>query len=104
MSLDFGYCDNLGLFRRNFFPVFMKLEEFDVVIDRMKLAFETAKNLGHSIEQAKILYHMNEFLPQNMQVSLDDAEDENMAKQIVSLYKSQINLKISKFREQLMLN
>ena len=82
----------------------MKLEEFDVVIDRMRLAFETAKNLGHSIEQAKILYQMNEFLPQSLQISLDDVDDENMAKQIVTLYKSQINSKISEYREHLMLN
>jgi len=84
--------------------MYVKLEEFDVVIDRMRLAFETAKNLGHSIEQAKILYQMNEFLPQSMQISLDDADDENMAKQIVTLYQSQINSKISEYREQLMLN
>ena len=82
----------------------MKLEEFDVVIDRMKLAFETAKNLGHPIEQAKILYQINEFLPQKMQIPLDDADDQNMAKQIVSLYKSQIISKISEYREQLTLN
>jgi len=82
----------------------MKIEEFDIVIDRMRLAFETAKNLGHSVEQAKILYQMNEFLPQDMQISLDDAEDENMTKQIVSLFKNQINSKISEYREQLMLN
>ena len=82
----------------------MNIKEFDVVIDRMRLALETAKNLGHSIEQAKILYQMNEFLPPSMQIPLDDADDENMAKQIVSLYKSQINSKISEFREQLMLN
>ena len=82
----------------------MKLAEFDVVIDRMRLAFETAKNLGHSIEQAKILYRMNEFLPKELQVYLDDAEDENMARQIASLYQSQINSKISEYREQLMLN
>jgi len=82
----------------------MKLEEFDTVIDRMHLAFETAKNLGHSVEQAKILYQMNDFLPDNMQISLDDMDDENMAKQIISLYKGQINSKISEYREQLMLN
>ena len=82
----------------------VKLEEFDVVIDRMRLAFDTAKNLGHSIEQAKILYQMNEFLPHEMQVALDDVEDEDMAKNVVSLYKNQINSKISEYREQLMLN
>jgi len=82
----------------------MNLKEFDIIIDRMKLAFETAKNLGQPVEQAKILYHLNDFLPQNMQIHLDDVEDENMAKQIILLYKNQVNSKISEYREQLMLN
>jgi hypothetical protein len=82
----------------------MQLQEFDVIIDRMNLALDTAKNLGQPIEEAKILYQMNEVLPDNLQLTLDDIDDESMAKQIVVLYKSQIKSKISEFREQLMLN
>ena len=82
----------------------MNLQEFDIIIDRMKLAFDTAKNLGQPIEQAKILYQMNDFLPQNMQIRMDDVDDENMAKQIILLYKNNVNSKISEYREQLMLN
>ncbi|MFB5608308.1 MAG: hypothetical protein ACE5RI_08870 [Candidatus Nitrosomaritimum yanchengensis] len=82
----------------------MQLKEFDAIIDRMNLALETAKNLGQPIEEAKILYQMNEVLPDNLQLTLDDIDDESMAKQIVVLYKSQIKSKISEFREQLMLN
>ncbi|MGA0297127.1 MAG: hypothetical protein ACO3K2_07335 [Nitrosopumilaceae archaeon] len=82
----------------------MQLQEFDVIIDRMTLALDTAKNLGQQIEEAKILYQMNEVLPDNLQLTLDDIDDESMAKQIVVLYKSQIKSKISEFREQLMLN
>ena len=82
----------------------MNLKEFDIIIDRMKLAFETAKNLGQHIEQAKILYQMNDFMPQNMQIHLDNVEDENMAKQIILMYKNKVNSKISEYREQLMLN
>ncbi|MFB5634856.1 MAG: hypothetical protein ACE5SV_08360 [Candidatus Nitrosomaritimum aestuariumsis] len=82
----------------------MQLQEFDVIIDRMNLALDTAKNLGQPIEEAKILYQMNEVLPDNLQLTMDDIDDESMAKQIVVQYKSQIKSKISEFREQLMLN
>ena len=82
----------------------MQLQEFDVIIDRMNLALDTAKNLGQPIEEAKILYQMNEILPDNLQLTMDDIDDESMAKQIVVQYKSQIKSKISEFREQLMLN
>ena len=82
----------------------MQLQEFDAIIDRMNLALDTAKNLGQPIEEAKILYQMNEVLPDNLQLTLDDIDDESKAKQIVVLYKSQIKSKISEFREQLMLN
>ena len=82
----------------------MQLQEFDVIIDRMSLALDTAKNLGQPIEEAKILYQMNEVLPDNLQLALDDIDDESMAKQIIVLYKSQIKSKISEYREQLMLN
>jgi len=82
----------------------MQLQEFDIIIDRMQLALDTAKNLGQPIEEAKILYQMNEVLPENLQMKLDDVEDENMAKQIVTLYKSQIKSKIAEHREELMLN
>jgi hypothetical protein len=82
----------------------MQLQEFDLIIDRMNLALDTAKNLGQPIEEAKILYQMNEVLPDNLQLTLEAIDDESMAKQIVVLYKSQIKSKISEFREQLMLN
>ena len=82
----------------------MQLQEFDTIIDRMTLALETAKNLGQPIEEAKILYQMNAFLPDNLQISLDDAEDESQAREIVRNYKSQIKSIISQYRESLMLN
>jgi len=82
----------------------MQLQEFDAIIDRMTLALETAKNLGQSIEEAKILYQMNEFLPDDFQLTLNEIDDESEAKQIVTKYQNQIKSKISEFREQLMLN
>ena len=82
----------------------MILQEFDAIMDRMNLALDAAKNLGQPTEEAKILYQMNEALPENLQMALEDFDDESMAKQIVSRYKSQIKSKISEYREQLTLN
>ena len=82
----------------------MKLDEFDSIMERMNLAFETAKNLGQPMEQAKILFQMNEFLPESMQISFDEETEEVRADQVVALYKRKIRSKIYEFREQLMLN
>ena len=82
----------------------MQLQEFDAIIDRMTLALETAKNLGQPIEEAKILYQMNEFLPDNLQLHLEDVDDESEARKIITTYKGQIKSIISEYRENLMLN
>jgi len=47
----------------------MSLQEFDVLIDRMKLAFEYADNLGQYVEAAKVLFQMNEQLPEDLQLT-----------------------------------
>ena len=82
----------------------MQLQEFDSIIDRMTLALDTAKNLGQPIEEVKILYQMNEFLPDEFQLILDDANDESEARKIISTYTNQIKSRISEYRENLMLN
>ena len=82
----------------------MRLQEFDAIIDRMTLALETAKNLGQSIEEAKILYQMNQILPDNFQLNLDNANADSGSSEIIATYKSQIRSKISEYRENLMLN
>ena len=82
----------------------MQLKEFDTIMDRMTLALETAKNLGQPIEEAKILYQMNEILPENFQLLLDTVRDELEAREIITNYKSQIKSRISEYRENLMLN
>ena len=80
----------------------MLLQEFDVIIDRMKLAFETAQNLGHFIEAARILYQINEMLPEKFQVNFD-LDDPNHAKQLVSKYENQVKTAITDYREELMM-
>ena len=44
----------------------MSLQEFDSLIERMKLAFEYAENLGQYVDAAKILFQMNEQLPDDL--------------------------------------
>ncbi|MCE2615108.1 MAG: hypothetical protein LVO36_04305 [Nitrosopumilus sp. (ex Thoosa mismalolli)] len=80
----------------------MSLQEFDALIDRMKLAFEYADNLGQYTAAAKVLYQMNEQLPDDLQLSLDELENPESAKSFVMRYQSEIKLAISEYRQRLM--
>ncbi len=68
----------------------------------MKLAFEYADNLGQYAAAAKVLYQMNEQLPDDLQLSLDDLENPESAKSFVMRYQSEIKLAISEYRQRLM--
>ena len=72
------------------------------LIDRMKLAFEYADNLGQYTAAAKVLYQMNEQLPDDLQLSLDELENPESAKSFVMRYQSEIKLAISEYRQRLM--
>ena len=80
----------------------MSLQEFDALIDRMKLAFEYAENLGQYVDAAKVLYQMNEQLPDDLQLPLDDLEESDAAKSFVMQYKSDMKTAISEYRQRLM--
>ena len=80
----------------------MSLQEFDALIDRMKLAFEYADNLGQYTAAAKVLYQMNEQLPDDLQLSLDELENPESAKSFVMRYQSEVKLAITEFRQRLM--
>ena len=80
----------------------MSLEEFDELINKMKLAFEYAENLGQYLEAARILYQINEQLPDDLQLELDELEEAEMAKNFVKQYKNEIKMMISEYRERLM--
>ena len=80
----------------------MSLQEFDALIDRMKLAFEYAENLGQYTDAAKILFQMNEQLPDDMQIQLEDLENPDSAKSFVTTYNSQIKTAIVEYRQRLM--
>ena len=80
----------------------MSLKEFDELIDRMHLAFEYAENLGQYIDAAKVLYQMNEELPDDLQLVLEDLENPETAKSFIIQYKSEIKSAISEYRQRLM--
>ena len=80
----------------------MSLQEFDALIDRMKLAFEYAENLGQYVDAAKVLYQMNEQLPDDLQIDLEELESPDLAKSFVMRYNSDIKSAIVDYRQRLM--
>lgn len=79
----------------------MSLQEFDALIGRMKLAFEYADSLGQYDAAAKVLYQMNEQLPGDLRLSLDESENPESAKSFVMRHRSEIKLAISEYRQRL---
>ena len=82
----------------------MSLQEFDASIDRMSLALEYSENLGQYVDASRILFQMNEQLPDDLQVILGDLEDPNIAKKFVSAHKSEIKHAILEHRQCLAMN
>jgi len=80
----------------------MSLQEFDALIDRMKLAYEYAENLGQYVEAAKVLYQMNEELPDDLQLVLEDLENPESAKSFVIKYNNELKSTIVNYRQRLM--
>ena len=102
MSLDWDIAQLPLPFLISLFRDSMTLHEFDALIDRMKLAFEYAENLGQYVDAAKVLYQMNEQLPDDLQLTLDELEESDAAKSFVMQYKSDMKTAISEYRERLM--
>jgi uncharacterized protein with PIN domain len=58
----------------------MSLQEFDTLIDRMNLAFDYADNLGQYVEAAKLLYQMNDQLPDDLQLTFEELDNPDVAR------------------------
>jgi hypothetical protein len=84
--------------------MFMSLQEFDVLIDRMKLAFEYADNLGQYVEAAKVLFQMNEQLPEDLQLTFEELDNPDEAKPFVKQYNSELKSAIVDYRQRLMIS
>ena len=78
------------------------LQEFDELIDRMRLALEYTENLGQYVDAARILFQMNEQLPNDAQLALEEIESPDDAKLFITQYKSDIKSAISEYRQRLM--
>ena len=83
---------------------FITLKEFDTLIDRMTLAFDSANNLGQYIAAGKILFQMNDQLPDDLQLSLEEIDDPNDAKSFIQNNESALKYAIREYRERLMLS
>jgi len=80
----------------------MSLQEFDSIIDRMKLAFEYAYNLGQYVEAAKVLYQINDQLPDDIQLNFEELDNPEMAKSFIVKYESELKSIIVDYRQMLM--
>jgi hypothetical protein len=81
----------------------MNLQEFDAVIDRMKLAFDYVDNLGQYVEAAKLLYQMNDLLPDDLRLTLEELYDPDAAKSFVFQYHNELKSAIVDYRQRLMI-
>jgi hypothetical protein len=79
----------------------MSLHEFDALVERMQLAFDYAANLGQYIEAAKVLYQMNDQLPDDLQLSLEELENESAVRPFISQYQPKIKSAIVQYRQRL---
>ena len=80
----------------------MSLHEFDALVERMQLAFDYAANLGQYIEAAKVLYQMNDQLPDDLQLSLEEMENETVVRSFIHEYQPKIKSAIVEYRQRLM--
>ena len=69
----------------------------------MNLAFDSANNLGQYIAAGKIMFQMNEILPDDLQLSLEEIDDPNTAKSFIVKNESNLIYAIREYRESLML-
>ena len=80
----------------------MSLQEFDTLIDKMKLAFDYADNLGQYVEAAKLLYQMNDQLPDDLQLTFEELESPDVAKSFILQYNDKLKSAIVNYRQRLM--
>jgi hypothetical protein len=80
----------------------MSLQEFDTLIDRMNLAFDYADNLGQYVEAAKLLYQMNDQLPDDLQLTFEELDNPDTAKSFIMQRHDELKSAIVNYRQRLM--
>jgi len=68
----------------------------------MKLAFDYADNLGQYVEAAKLLFQMNDQLPVDLQLPLEELENPDVAKSFIMRYNTGLKSAIVNYRQRLM--
>ena len=74
------------------------------MIERMNLALDYAENLGQYVDAARILFQMNDQLPDGMQLHFEELESTDDAKPFVISNKPRIRNEIVEYRQLLMIN
>ena len=80
----------------------ISLQEFDALIDRMRLAFDYADNLGQYVEAAKLLYQMNDQLPDDLQLTFEELDSTDTAKFFIMQHHDELKSAIVNYRQRLM--
>ena len=80
----------------------MSLQEFDTLIDKMRLAFEYSDNLGQYVDAAKLLYQMNDQLPDDLQLIFEELDNPDDAKSFVMRHNDELKSAIVSYRQRLM--
>ena len=80
----------------------MSLQEFDTLIDRMNLAFDYADNLGQYVEAAKLLYQMNDQLPDDLQLTFEELDNLDTAQSFIMQHHDELKSAIVNYRQRLM--
>ena len=70
----------------------------------MNLALDYAENLGQYLDAAKILFQMNDQLPDEMRLQFEELESPDDAKPFVVSNKPRIRNQIVEYRQLLMMN
>jgi len=69
----------------------------------MTLAFDSANNLGQYLTAGKIMFQINEELPDDLQLPLEEIDDPSAAKSFILENESDLKFAIRQYRESLML-
>lgn len=68
----------------------------------MKMAFEYAENLGQYVEVAKVLFQINDQLPDDIQLNLEELGNFDAAKSFIIQYDAKLKSVITEYRQRLM--
>ena len=78
----------------------MYMQDFDV-LERMIIAYENAASMEQYESAANLLYQINEELPEDLQLELEDVDDPEDAKKLCR-YQNRIRHAVNQHKERLL--